>query len=105
VQVVVLDRLRYTAAREFVTPLTELLLESPQLVDLVALERQVSPPEQIIVASREHAETEVGNSVGEVITDVYGLTTLQLRIRRQDPQPQFRRVAQAADRCARVLEE
>jgi len=101
VEIVVLDRLGDRTQGQFSTPLSESALQAPQFVDLVGLQWQVSC-EEVVVVSRQGGQAQVGDAVGQVFSDVRGLSALQFGVRRKEAQPQLGWIAQRADRCAGI---
>jgi hypothetical protein len=84
--------------------LLEARRERAQPIDLLALERQVSPQE-VVVSSRQRRDAQVGDSVREMVERVRDLAALELGEEGQRDEPRLRRVAERADRGARVAEE
>ncbi len=99
-----LDRFRDIVCDELVAQLLEARRERAQPIDLLALERQVSPQE-VVVSSRQPRDAQVGDAVREMLERVRNLAALELGVEGQRDEPFLPRVAERADPGARVAEE
>jgi hypothetical protein len=61
--------------------------------------------EEVVVPGWQRRDPQVGDAVREVVVAVCGLAALELGVQRQGSKPCVRRVAELADRRARVGEE
>jgi hypothetical protein len=89
---------------ELAAQLPEASRKPSEQTDLLAFEWKVTL-EEVLVARRQGRNTQVGDLVCEMLVHVRGLTALELGIPRQCLEPRRHRVAERADRRARVGQE
>ena len=61
--------------------------------------------QEVVVAGWQRRDPQVGDAVREVVVRVCGLAALELGVQRQGSKPCLRRIAECAERRARVGEE